>query len=160
MSGRAGRRGIDDRGIVMLMIDEELEQDVARKMMSGKPDALNSSFHLSYYMILNLLRVEEITPEYIMERSFFQYQSERQRPILEEQLKLVEAERDAIVIENEQQVSAYYNIRSALDQHRNELRQIVSTPLYCAQYLNPGRIVKVRDGVGMFLIFAMITNLF
>ena len=66
MSGRAGRRGIDDRGVVILMCDEEMEPANAKNMMQGDADALNSSFHLGYNMLLNLLRVEGADPEYMM----------------------------------------------------------------------------------------------
>ena len=43
--------------------------------MQGAPDPLNSAFHLTYNMVLNLLRVEEINPEYMLERSFYQFQN-------------------------------------------------------------------------------------
>lgn len=46
MSGRAGRRGLDDRGIVILMFDGRLDPAVAKDMLHGAPDALNSEFHL------------------------------------------------------------------------------------------------------------------
>lgn len=58
MSGRAGRRGLDDRGIVIQMVDEKLEPSAARSILKGGADPLNSSFHLGYNMLLNLLRVE------------------------------------------------------------------------------------------------------
>ena len=58
MSGRAGRRGLDDRGIVILMIDEKIEPDVAKGMLVGVTDPLNSAFHLGYNMLLNSLRME------------------------------------------------------------------------------------------------------
>lgn len=43
--------------------------------LQGKADPINSAFHLTYNMVLNLLRVEQINPEYILERSFFQFQN-------------------------------------------------------------------------------------
>ena len=75
MSGRAGRRGLDERGIVIMMIDEEMEPNVAKGIVRGQQDNLNSAFHLGYNMILNLMRVEGISPEYMLERCFFQFQN-------------------------------------------------------------------------------------
>ena len=75
MSGRAGRRGLDDKGIVILMVDEKISPAAGRELLKGQPDAINSAFHLTYNMVLNLLRVEEVNPEYMMERSFYQFQN-------------------------------------------------------------------------------------
>lgn len=75
MSGRAGRRGLDDRGIVILMIDEKMEPNAARDIVKGEQDRLNSAFYLGYNMILNLMRVENISPEYMLEKCFFQFQN-------------------------------------------------------------------------------------
>lgn len=43
MAGRAGRRGLDDRGIVIQMIDEKMEQSVARNMLTVRPNAMRHS---------------------------------------------------------------------------------------------------------------------
>lgn len=75
MSGRAGRRGLDDRGLVIMMIDEEMDPAVAKEIVRGEQDKLNSAFHLGYNMILNLLRVEGISPEFMLERCFYQFQN-------------------------------------------------------------------------------------
>ena len=42
--------------------------------IQGKADPLNSAFKLTYNMVLNLLRVEGINPEFMLERSFYQFQ--------------------------------------------------------------------------------------
>jgi len=75
MSGRAGRRGLDERGIVIMMIDEKMEPGVAKEIVRGEQDKLNSAFYLGYNMILNLMRVEGISPEFMLERCFYQFQN-------------------------------------------------------------------------------------
>ncbi len=70
MSGRAGRRGIDERGITILVIDEKMDIEIAKGMLKGHSDPLNSSFHLNYNMLINTLRLEDVDPEFIIRRSF------------------------------------------------------------------------------------------
>ena len=84
MSGRAGRRGLDDRGVVIMMCDEKLEPAAAKNMIKGEADRLDSAFHLGYNMVLNLMKVEGVSPEFMLERCFFQFQSQANVPTLEE----------------------------------------------------------------------------
>ena len=62
MSGRAGRRGLDDRGIVILMLGEKVEPEAARAMMRGAPDPLVSAYHLTYHAMLNTVRRPHVRP--------------------------------------------------------------------------------------------------
>ena len=47
-----------------------MDPTVAKNMIKGQADALNSAFHLGYNMILNLMRVDGSSPEFMLERSF------------------------------------------------------------------------------------------
>ncbi|CAH2236387.1 jg10767 [Pararge aegeria aegeria] len=145
MSGRAGRRGLDDKGIVILMIDQKVTPAVVKDMVQGKADPINSAFHLTYNMVLNLLRVEEINPEYMLERSFFQFQNQAAIPDLIDKVKAKQKEYAALTIEHEHSIASYCNVRSELDLLGSQFRSFITRPEYLKPFLQPGRLVKTGD---------------
>uniref|UniRef100_A0A3Q3MIR9 Exosome RNA helicase MTR4 n=1 Tax=Mastacembelus armatus TaxID=205130 RepID=A0A3Q3MIR9_9TELE len=145
MSGRAGRRGMDDRGIVIFMVDEKMSPAVGKQLLKGSADPLNSAFHLTYNMVLNLLRVEEINPEYMLEKSFYQFQHYRALPGVVEKIKKLEEQYHAIEIPNEESVVTYFKIRQQLAKLGKEIQEFIQKPKYCLPFLQPGRLVKVKN---------------
>ncbi|KAI4375499.1 hypothetical protein MLD38_013361 [Melastoma candidum] len=144
MSGRAGRRGIDARGICILMVNENLEPSTAKSMLKGSADSLNSAFHLSYNTLLNQLLTEDGNPENLIRNSFYQFQADRAIPNLEKQANELEEERDSIVIEEEESLGNYYNLLQEYKKLKKDVRDIVLSPRYCLPFLQPGRLVAVQ----------------
>ena len=54
MSGRAGRRGIDQRGVCILMVDEKMEPSTAKMMLKGGANSLNRYVSCILYSYFNL----------------------------------------------------------------------------------------------------------
>lgn len=146
MSGRAGRRGLDERGIVIMMINETMEPTVAKNIVRGEQDKLNSAFYLGYNMILNLLRVEGISPEFMLERCFHQFQNLASVSGLEQKLHEAENQRADMQIEDEGTIRAYYELRQQLDTYGEDLRMVIIHPQICLPFMQPGRLVHVKDG--------------
>ncbi|CAF3556525.1 unnamed protein product [Adineta steineri] len=146
MSGRAGRRGKDERGIVVLIIDERMSPTTAKEIVKGKADALNSSFKLTYNMVLNLLRVEGINPEFMLERSFYQFQHYSTIPALHEKLKKCEQQYESLKIENEEEVARYYKLKKKLENVQDQMSVMINEPKYLLPFLQPGRLVTVKYG--------------
>lgn len=146
MSGRAGRRGLDDRGIVILMINEQMEPGVAKEIVKGEQDKLNSAFYLGYNMILNLLRVEGISPEFMLERCFHQFQNTASVSGLERELQQLESQKSQMIIEDEATIRSYYDIRKQLDIYTEDMRNVIIHPNYSLQFMQPGRLVEIKHG--------------
>lgn len=144
MSGRAGRRGIDKRGICILMVDEKLEPPTAKMMLKGSADSLNSAFHLSYNTLLNQLRCEDGDPENLLRNSFYQFQADRAIPDLQKQAKDLEEERDSIVIQEEESLKSYYDLLQQYKSLKKDVRDIALSPKYSLPFLQPGRLVSIE----------------
>ncbi|CUG86853.1 DEAD/DEAH box RNA helicase, putative [Bodo saltans] len=143
MSGRAGRRGLDRVGIVIAMIDEQVEPDTLKKLMGGGSDVLNSSFHLTYNMVLNLLRVEDIDPEFMMKRSFAQYQRLRGGPKLEEACLALQEQIKSITVDREDVFKQFTLCSGLLEKKQQQVKSVMHQPKYIVPFLQPGRILKV-----------------
>ncbi|KAL2918189.1 Antiviral helicase ski2 [Polyrhizophydium stewartii] len=81
MSGRAGRRGLDDTGMVIIACSDDIpDQPTLSSMILGTPTKLASQFRITYNMILNLLRVEAIKVEDMIKRSFSENVNQKALP--------------------------------------------------------------------------------
>lgn len=127
---------------------------------------MNSAFHLSYNMVLNLLRVEGISPEFMLERCFYTFQNDANIPQYERgkengrkeklykmkvliiipysELLLLEKERDSMKIEQEEEIQSYYEIRKQLESYKQDVRDVVNHPSYCLPFMQPGRLVRIK----------------
>ncbi|CEG64789.1 Putative Dead deah box rna helicase [Rhizopus microsporus] len=105
MSGRAGRRGLDSTGVVIIATggDEPPEASTLSTMILGKPTKLESQFRLTYNMILNLLRVEALKVEEMIKRSFSENSTQKLLP-----------DTKRLVDENEQKKSALRQLDCAI----------------------------------------------
>ena len=159
MAGRAGRRGLDKVGTVITTCcfgDEPPPQPILRHMLTGSSTMLRSQFRLTYNMILNLLRVEEMSVESMIKRSFSEFATQRaltandypkllkrgQKTLakLEEQL---EAEADNRV--GAEDVPIYFSTCRKLMSINAELLWFISSSLdgSADSVLMPGRILLI-----------------
>ncbi|KAH0466635.1 hypothetical protein IEQ34_003873 [Dendrobium chrysotoxum] len=147
MSGRAGRRGKDERGICIIMIDEKMKMDVLKDMVLGKPAPLVSAFRLSYYSILNLLsRAEgQFTAEHVIKNSFHQFQYEKSWPDMNKKISKLETEVAMLESSGDTEVADYHNLGLEIAQLESKIMSKITMPERILRYFVPGRLVKVRD---------------
>lgn len=78
MSGRAGRRGMDEIGYVVVVSTPQHSAQEAAILASSPADALNSQFTPTYGMVLNLLQRYSLDEsQYLVQKSFGQFTSQR-----------------------------------------------------------------------------------
>lgn len=151
MSGRAGRRGLDATGVVIINAADQLpETAVLHKMLLGQPTKLQSQFRLTYNMILNLLRVEALKVEEMIKRSFSENAAQKMLP--DQQRKAQELEKKLSRAPHPQphelddQLSTYYDLCAAVVASNQSLFELALGHQQGAKNFGAGRVVVLRDG--------------
>ena len=145
MSGRAGRRGIDERGVCILMADKRMDTDVAKGILKGHPDPLLSAFHLSYNMLLNMQRIEDIDPAYLITHSFYQFQRDQALPKKRKELSDKRLSLSLLNFPEAKSVSHYIKLKEEIKRITTEINKKVIQPQHVLPYLGAGRMVHVAD---------------
>ncbi|KAK2952337.1 putative ATP-dependent RNA helicase DOB1 [Blattamonas nauphoetae] len=144
MSGRAGRRGLDERGIVIVVGDERISSKEMQDMMKGSSDPLLSQFHLSFNMILNTLRIEAASPSFIISHSFLQFQTTKKIPQLENELLELEKTHSALP-QPSRAVDRFHNILCVHNSLAKSLHKVTNAPITSLPFLQTGRVVRIAS---------------
>lgn len=149
MAGRAGRRGKDTAGTVVIVPppDEAPSESGLRTMILGAPTRLTSRFRLTYNMILSLLRVESIRIEDMIKRSFGENAAQKSMPLerarleqLEEELRDIEPLGCPLC----QHIETLYELNRRLIKEGSKLFTEIVDSGKASKYFDVGRVVIVR----------------
>lgn len=113
MAGRAGRRGHDTTGTVIVMCRNDVPHfNDLKPMMCGEPQTLESKFKVTYSMLLNLRRVNEsVTVEAMMRKSFKESPLASQEATYSNELRKIERELSNLppFTEMQKKLSTFYH---------------------------------------------------
>lgn len=151
MSGRAGRRGTDKIGNVILAVESSLtvnEKEI-KKVLHGPSNTLDSAFRLSYNTILNILRLDGMDEEYVVKHSFLQFRHEMQGKAL--YLKMAKQidnlskeknfyEKESENFKNKDQIEKYFEIK----QQEISVEFEMYAESILSKLIHPGRIVEIE----------------
>ncbi|MCK7521157.1 MAG: hypothetical protein MZV64_27460 [Ignavibacteriales bacterium] len=118
MSGRAGRRGMDEVGYVTVMGTPYQSPEEVADLASSQSDPLESKFTPSYFMVLNLLQrfsVED-SRELILKSFGYFASTERLKPLYSEQKRISDT------LEDLNSIKCPYNLTTEDVQSFNKLK--------------------------------------
>lgn len=156
MTGRAGRRGKDQVGFVLIIPGLHQDPELIAELKNSPPEPLRSQIHINFSMTLNLLlsqRPEQIKE--LLERSFAAFQQKRTGSYLKKRWEQLVASIEDLLpqahcdtsdpYEVIQTIQSHSDIRKEIRAMKEELRQrrLVSA---MRPYLKPGRLFLHRRG--------------
>ncbi|CAN6471442.1 unnamed protein product [Victoria cruziana] len=151
MAGRAGRRGLDNIGTVIVICRDDVPDETnLKRVMVGSPTRLESQFRLTYIMILHLLRVEELKVEDMLKRSFAEFHAQKKLPEKQKLLllKLSQDQKPIDCINCEGAIEEYYTMFAEVEKLGNRVSEAIMQCHTTQQFLSPGRVVAVRSHLG------------
>ena len=156
LAGRAGRRGKDLVGFAVVTPSPYIDLNVLTKGLTGKPEAIDSQFVISYPMVLNLLKAHPLDHiQSILAKSFAQFQLNRRSEALEEKLDSL---REQMAPYGPRVCTDWITQWQAFDHarkqkvHRIQVKRREPPELAAKlHFLSPGRVVGFPKGRGVVL---------
>lgn len=155
MAGRAGRRGLDATGTVIVMAySDPLKMMDFKEITLGQPTKLLSQFRLTYNMILNLLRIELLRVEEMIKHSFSENLTQILLPEnqkkMEQVMKTLELTEHTPCLECDWRGTreCFATLQEYEQCYQNICEVIAKLPVIKNQLLNTGRLVVFRGSNG------------
>ncbi|XP_055896682.1 SKI2 subunit of superkiller complex protein-like [Biomphalaria glabrata] len=163
MAGRAGRRGLDTTGTVILLCKGDVpESSELHKMMLGKPTSLESHFRLTYSMILNLLRAEQLRVQDMIKRSFSEFNNQKDTSkhivSLEKLKKKIAAVKDIECYLCSLDLEKYYETCRDYLKLQKHLQSVIFSHPLAIKSLSPGRVVMVKRHLGQSVLGVVLSS--
>eukprot|EP01083_Nonionella_stella_P179748 639098_1 len=172
MSGRAGRRGIDDKGIVIMMLNDSITKKQCKELMCGTAGALTSSFRLTYNMLLNISKNirtnvsgsgditdvmehcedgdgEGFSYHSVIEKSFYRFLMTQRIPQIEQRMKQLRVLLNDFEGKDDfEDMKIYFDLYDLKQKILNKAHKMMTAGYIMNKYLDYGRIVFVEVDQG------------
>lgn len=151
LTGRAGRRGLDEVGDAVVLWSPWVSFDEAAQLASSSSFHLRSVFRPTYNMAANLIRTHTADESHrLLNLSFAQFQADRDVVKIETRLdrkREALAEKQAEAESPFGDISEYRRLRNAESEDRQQRRQASSGQMNGAlANLKPGAIIRISKG--------------
>ncbi|BFZ20866.1 hypothetical protein BsWGS_23905 [Bradybaena similaris] len=163
MAGRAGRRGLDTTGTVILLCKGDVpEMAELHQMMLGKPTRLQSQFRLTYTMILNLMRVEQLRVQDMIKRSFSEFHNQKDAAVHKQSLE--QLQKRMASIQNIEcylcslDLDKYYEQCYEYFRLQKHIQSVIFSHPAAVKALSPGRVLMIRRPLGQAVLGVLLTS--
>ena len=164
LTGRAGRRGIDDQGSAVVLWSPFTTFSQVATLAASREFPLVSSFRPTYNMAANLIqRYEPDVAMEVLTRSFAQFQSDRAVVLLSARVDRLEAEMHPVELaqgnssEAVFDVAGYVEITESIRQLQKDSRGARAAVERAMAQLKPGDVIQrgTRKGSKLFLVLSV-----
>ncbi len=163
LTGRAGRRGLDDRGTAVVLWSPFATFEQVASLAASREFPLASAFRPTYNMAANLVqRYDRETASQVLRRSFAQFQADRALVRLEARRLRLEGELEAVgapdgIVEEVFDVAGYAAAQDTLREARRRQRGTRSQTELTLRSLRPGDVVErtTRRGRQVLVVLAV-----
>jgi ATP-dependent RNA helicase HelY len=158
LTGRAGRRGIDERGYAVVLWSPFVPFDQVATLASRRTDALTSAFRPTYNMAANLVRrYSKFEAHHLLNLSFAQFHADRDVVALERQLERSRAHlvrQRELAQSDDGGVLEYARLQMELEAARRDRGGGTRRIADAIETLRPGDVVLVRGRGGRIVVLA------